>query len=58
MGGLTILSYLVNNPNLNVAGVILSAPFLGLPASAMVDDKKKLIIKLLAHELDVCIFNF
>jgi acylglycerol lipase len=28
MGGLTIMSYLLNNPNLNISGVVLSAPFL------------------------------
>jgi len=53
MGGLTILSFLANNPNLNIAGVILSAPFLGLNDSAKVDDKKKMLIKILATELDV-----
>lgn len=37
MGGLTITSFLVNNPQLNIAGVILSAPMLGFNESINFD---------------------
>ncbi|CDW81614.1 alpha beta fold family protein [Stylonychia lemnae] len=57
MGGLTILTFLVNNPTLNVSGVILSAPFLGVHESAKLDDKKKLTVKLLAPELEEFVVN-
>lgn len=29
MGGLTVTTYLINNPYLNIAGVVLSAPLMG-----------------------------
>lgn len=37
MGGLTVTTFLTNNPNLNVSGVILSAPFLGMNKSKALD---------------------
>jgi alpha-beta hydrolase superfamily lysophospholipase len=53
MGGLTILTYLMNNPDLNIAGVVLSAPFLGIAERQNVDEAKKLIVRFLAPHLDV-----
>jgi len=58
MGGLTVFSFLVNNPYFNIQGVILSAPFLDVNKS-MLDDRKRKLIKILAPHLDVRIgFNF
>lgn len=56
MGGLVSISFLLNNPNLNLTGVILSAPFLGMPKQANLDEGKKSVIKKIAPFLDV-IFN-
>lgn len=53
MGGLTIITYLCNNPDLKIAGTIWSAPFLGLADPSKADDNKKMIVKLLAPHLDV-----
>ena len=53
MGGLTITSYLTNNPQINVAGVILSAPFLGWGPTKDIDAAKKFLIGLLAPHLEV-----
>ena len=47
MGGLTVLSYLLNNPDLNISGVILSAPFLGFSHLKHVDEKKKMAVMAL-----------
>jgi len=49
MGGLTITSYLGLNPKLGerLAGVILSAPCLGLPESAGLDAGKKAMLNCL-----------
>ena len=49
MGGLTVTSFLGLNAKLGdrLAGVILSAPQLGLPPSAGLDAGKKVMINLL-----------
>ena len=52
MGGLTVFSFLVNNPNFNIQGVILSAPFLDVNRT-MLDDSKRKLVKFLAPHLDV-----
>ena len=53
MGGLTIFSYLLNNPNLTISGVILSAPFLDFSQTKQVDEGKKAMVNFLAPHLDV-----
>jgi len=53
MGGLTIMTYLINNPSLKISGVILSAPFLGVHERVPIDAQKKLMLKLLAPHLEV-----
>lgn len=53
MGGLTICSYLINNTNLNISGVILSAPLLAFSDTKGIDDKKKALVKTLAPHLEV-----
>ena len=47
LGGLLLTSYLINNPNLEIAGVILSAPWYGLPVLAGMTEFKKFTIRKL-----------
>jgi len=44
MGGLSTASFLANNPNLNLAGAILSAPLLRFAKENDIDEVKKLLI--------------
>ena len=53
MGGLTLASYLLNNLDLNISGVILSAPLLNFSDSKPVPESKKLIVKTLAPHMEV-----
>ena len=53
MGGLTVTSFLVNNPNLNISGVILSAPFLEFNPTQEIDRLKRTLIKYLAPHVEV-----
>ena len=53
MGGLTVTSFLVNNPNLNISGVILSAPFLEFNPTQEIDRLKRTLIKFLAPHVEV-----
>ena len=48
MGGLSMISFLINNPDLNVAGVLLSAPLLRLKKGEEVDDAKRIMVNALA----------
>jgi acylglycerol lipase len=57
MGSLTLVSYLINNVQLSIAGVILSAPFLGFTESKQMDLKKKTLIKLLQPHLEELLLN-
>lgn len=57
MGGLTVASFLTNNPHLNIAGSILSAPLLAMPKSVGIDNKKRLLIDFLAPEIDQMLLN-
>jgi len=43
-----LISFLINNPNLNVAGVLLSAPLLRLKKGEEVDDFKRVMVNVLA----------
>ena len=47
MGGLSTASFLANNPKLNLAGAILSAPLMRFSKENDVDEVKKLIISLI-----------
>ena len=47
------MTYLLNNPGLNISGVILSAPFLGFHENKKMGEAKKLAIRLLAPVLEV-----
>jgi alpha-beta hydrolase superfamily lysophospholipase len=57
MGALTVTSFLINNPNLNIAGVILSAPFFAFTKESKMDDVKRILIRTLAPELDNIVNN-
>ena len=53
MGGLSIATYLTNNPNLNIAGVVMSAPLLEFHDSFGMDSKKRFLVKLLQPHIEV-----
>jgi acylglycerol lipase len=47
MGGLTVSSFFINNPNLNISGLILSAPLLSFTEQLGMDEKKKFLVRKL-----------
>lgn len=53
MGGLTVATYLLNNLDLNISGVILSAPLLNFSDSKPIPESKKIIVKALAPHMEV-----
>lgn len=53
MGGLTLATYLTNNPRLNIAGVVLSAPLLEFNESYKMDFNKRILVKALAPHAEV-----
>lgn len=53
MGGLTITTYLINNPNLRISGVIYSAPFLKFHDRQNINLPKILLLKVLSTHLEV-----
>ncbi len=57
MGGLSVTSFLTNNPNLNISGAILSAPLLRPSKDSGVDEFKKLMVDLLKPQLDNIVLN-
>eukprot|EP00347_Sterkiella_histriomuscorum_P006574 403352255 len=57
MGGLTILSFLINNPQLNISGVILSAPLTGFHPISQVDDTKANLVRIIGHEIEDFVIN-
>ncbi len=57
MGGLTVTSFLVNNHQLNIAGVVLSAPMLGFNEAINFDQTKQNLVKFLAPHAEVSIVN-
>jgi len=57
MGGLTIASLLSNNPHLNIAGVMFSAPFLTFADRCGVNEVKKVLVKILAPHLEEFLLN-
>jgi len=52
MGALTLTTFLINNPTLPIAGVILSAPFYSVPTHKL-DEYKKLKVRALKDHLAV-----
>lgn len=58
MGGLTVLTYLINNPNLNISAVVFSAPFLDFNTSMGIDSTKQALVKLLSPHIEVIHFYF
>ena len=57
MGGLTLVSFLINNNNLNIAGVILSAPFLAFTKDNEIDNFKRVAVRAMSKELDNLVLN-
>jgi len=57
MGGLSVASYLANNPNLKISGMILSAPLLAMSERAKIDEVKRGLIKALASQFDELVIN-
>jgi len=53
MGGLTVTTYLLNNTDLNISGVILSAPLLYFSDTKPIPESKKLVVKALAPHMEV-----
>jgi acylglycerol lipase len=57
MGALLINSFLINNPLLNISGVILSNPLIKIPRSTNLNGYKGYIVKLLAKDLKDLVIN-
>lgn len=57
MGGLSVSSFLANNPNLNISGAVLSSPLMNMPEEAGLNTVKKLAISLLKPVLDNLVVN-
>jgi alpha-beta hydrolase superfamily lysophospholipase len=53
MGALTVATFLMNNLNLRIQGVIFSAPFFGLHKRSNIDQNKKDMIGVIAPHLEV-----
>lgn len=53
MGGLLIISLLIRNPSLKVAGVITSAPMLGFPMDRKLRGFRYYAVKYFGHYLEV-----
>lgn len=51
------MSFLINNPHLNISGVILSAPLTGFHPNSGIDDTKAFIVSIISKELEV-IYNY
>ena len=49
MGGLSVVSFLINNPTLNIAGVLLTAPLLAMPEEHNIGTFKKLFLKAIIY---------
>jgi alpha-beta hydrolase superfamily lysophospholipase len=57
MGGLTVASFLANNPNLKIAGAVLSAPLLNMAPEAGVNNLKRILIGAMVPHLDNLVLN-
>lgn len=47
------MSFLINNPSLNITGVIFSAPLFGFHPNSGIDDTKAAIVRIVSKELEV-----
>jgi len=57
MGGLTVASFLTNNPDLNISGAVLTAPLMKMAEHNGVDTFKKIAINALVPLLDNVLIN-
>ena len=57
MGGLTVSSFLINNPNLNISGAVLSAPLMNMSKSAGINTVKKVMLGALVPVMDNLVIN-
>lgn len=57
MGGLTVASFLANNPNINVSGAVLSAPLMNMPKEAGIDIIKRVVIGAMVPVMDNILIN-
>ena len=53
MGGLLIVSLLIRNPHLKIAGVITTSPMFGFPQDRELKGFKYYAVKYLGHYLEV-----
>ena len=52
MGCLCTVTFLINNPNLKIAGVIVGSPFWGFGEGANINTSRRLIVQFLASFLE------
>jgi alpha-beta hydrolase superfamily lysophospholipase len=52
LGGLTIASLAMDYPYLNIAGMILTSPFLGLSKTVHMPPIKLFLVKAIGHRLE------
>ena len=57
MGGLITAKLLLDRPNLNVSGCILTSPFLSLPKDRKISFMKLFIVRQIGDELEDLIVN-
>jgi alpha-beta hydrolase superfamily lysophospholipase len=57
MGGLITAKLLLDRPNLNVSGCVLTSPFLSLPKDRNISFMKLFIVKHIGDELEDLIIN-
>jgi len=56
MGGLLIISLLIRNQNLRIAGIITTSPMLGFPLDRKLKGFKYYAVKFFGHYLEVSLF--
>ncbi|CAI2366427.1 unnamed protein product [Moneuplotes crassus] len=57
MGCMVLLSFLMNNPGLNISGVILVAPLTSPPKNVKLDYFRRFVAKMIGQNLPEMIFN-
>lgn len=57
MGGLLIVSLLIRNPHLKIAGVITTSPMFGFPQDRELKGFKYYAVKYLGHYLEDLVIN-
>jgi alpha-beta hydrolase superfamily lysophospholipase len=57
MGGLTVSSFLANNPDLKVAGAVFSAPLMQMSKLAGINNFKRILVSLMVPVMDNIVLN-